>query len=204
MDTPGAHYFDARPDAASAPRQVPVVLRDLNFELTSDTGVFSTEHLDGGTRVLLDGAPPPPATGNVLDIGCGYGPIAITCAMRAPAAQVWAVDVNERARGLTRANADALGLSNVKVYAPDEVPVDVRFDAIYSNPPIRIGKPALHALLLRWLRQLGGAGNAFLVVQRHLGSDSLAQWLNEQGFPTKRIASKTSFRLLQVRAKESS
>ena len=201
MEKPAAHYFDAQPGVASAPRTVAVNLRDRQFELTSDAGVFSAEHLDSGTKVLLDEAPPPPASGTVLDIGCGYGPIAITCALRSPAAQVFAVDVNERARELTRANAATLALANVDVRAPDDVPPDVRFDAIYSNPPIRIGKAALHELLMRWLSQLADEGRAFLVVQRHLGSDSLADWLNQQGFPTKRTGSKASFRLLQVHAR---
>lgn len=202
MDKP-AHYFDAQPGAVSAPRTVAVRLRDRQFELTSDAGVFSAEHLDSGTKILLDEAPPPPPTGTLLDIGCGYGPIAITCALRSPAARVFAVDVNERARHLARANADALGLHNVVVAAPDEVPPDVRFDAIYSNPPIRIGKVALHDLLMRWLVLLADEGRAFLVVQRHLGSDSLATWLTQQGFPTKRLGSKASFRLLQVQARTS-
>ena len=203
MEKPAAHYFDAQPGVASAPRTVAVNLRDRQFELTSDAGVFSAEHLDSGTKVLLDEAPPPPASGTVLDIGCGYGPIAITCALRSPAAQVFAVDVNERARELTRANAATLALANVDVRAPDDVPFDVRFDAIYSNPPIRIGKAALHDLLTRWLSLLADEGRAFLVVQRHLGSDSLADWLNQQGFATKRIGSKASFRLLQVQARTS-
>jgi len=201
MEKPAAHYFDAQPGAASAPRTVTVHLRDRQFELTSDAGVFSAEHLDSGTKILLDEAPPPPPSGTLLDIGCGYGPIAITCALRSPAAQVFAVDVNERARELTRANAATLALANVDVRAPDDVPPDVRFDAIYSNPPIRIGKAALHELLMRWLSQLADEGRAFLVVQRHLGSDSLADWLNQQGLPTKRIGSKASFRLLQVHAR---
>jgi 16S rRNA (guanine1207-N2)-methyltransferase len=203
MEKPAAHYFDAQPGVASAPRTVAVILRDRQFDLTSDAGVFSAEHLDAGTKVLLDEAPFPPPTGTVLDIGCGYGPIALTCALRSPATRVFAVDVNERARDLTRANASALDVRNVEVHAPDDVPPDVRFDAIYSNPPIRIGKAALHDLLMRWLTVLADDGRAFLVVQRHLGSDSLADWLNQQGFPTKRLGSKASFRVLHVQARTS-
>jgi 16S rRNA (guanine1207-N2)-methyltransferase len=199
MQRPAAHYFDARPEAASAPRRVPITLGDVSFELTTDTGVFSADHLDSGTRVLLDCAPPPPARGHVADIGCGYGPIAITCAMRSPGSRVLAIDVNARARELTRANAAALGLRNVEVHTPDDVPCDIRFAAIYSNPPIRIGKAALHELLVRWVDRLDVEGCAFLVVQRHLGSDSLADWLNREGFTTTRIASKASFRVLRVR-----
>jgi 16S rRNA (guanine1207-N2)-methyltransferase len=73
------------------------------------------------------------------------------------------------------------------------------FDRIVSNPPIRIGKTALHGLLLRWLPRLTPDGTAHLVVQKHLGSDSLARWLTEQGYPTTRLASRAGYRILKVR-----
>ena len=148
--------------------------------------MFSHGRLDAGTALLLRAAPPPPATGELLDIGCGYGALALPLARRAPAARVWAVDVNERARALCAANASANGIGNVTVAAPDDVPGDVRFATIWSNPPIRIGKPALHALLARWLDRLTPDGRAVLVVQRHLGADSLQRWLTEQGWTARR------------------
>lgn len=193
-----SHYFDDRPATRSDRAAVEVVLADLAFTIDTDRGVFSRGHLDAGTRFLLQDAPRPPASGDLLDLGCGAGPIALTLALRSPAATVWAVDVNERARELTAANAARNSITNVRVAAPDEVPADVRFAAIWSNPPIRIGKPGLHELLTSWLGRLTVDGHAVLVVQKHLGADSLQRWLVEQGCPTERIASRSGFRLLRV------
>ena len=173
-------------------------LPDVSFDLQTDRGVFSSGRVDPGTKVLLLEAPPPPPAGDLLDLGCGYGPIALTLASRAPGATVWAVDVNERALALTAANAAAAGLANVRVAAPDEVPADVRFRAIWSNPPVRIGKAALHDLLARWLDRLADDGRAVLVVQKHLGSDSLHRWLEQQGWPVTRRASRMAYRVLDI------
>ncbi|MDQ6790907.1 MAG: methyltransferase [Candidatus Dormibacteraeota bacterium] len=167
--------------------------------LQTDSGVFSAERLDAGTRVLLAEAPPPPAQGELLDLGCGYGPIALALASWAPKARVWAVDVNERALELTRLNAEKAGLNNVIVCRPEEVAADLRFAAIYSNPPIRVGKAALHEVLLSWLPRLDEGDGAYLVVQSHLGSDSLARWLAGEGFRVRRLASKNAYRVLEVR-----
>jgi 16S rRNA (guanine1207-N2)-methyltransferase len=194
-----SHYFDRRPAVASQRRQVALTLPDLDLTLATDRGVFSGDRIDPGTKYLLMEAPPPPATGDLLDLGCGYGPIAVTLARRAPEAQVWAVDVNERALELVRENAEAAGLTNVRAALPDEVPDGVTFAAIWSNPPVRIGKAALHELLLRWLARLDGDGVALLVVQKHLGSDSLARWMGEQGYRVERLGSRMAYRLLEVR-----
>ena len=193
-----AHYFDPSPGATSAEETVAVALGDVAFTMQTDRGVFSHGRLDAGTAVLLRAAPPLPATGAGLDLGCGAGPIAVTMALRAPALAVWAVDVNERARALCAANAAANGVE-ISVAAPDEVPAAVRFDVIWSNPPIRIGKDALHELLLAWLARLVPDGTALLVVQKHLGADSLQRWLTESGWPTSRAASAKGYRLLDVR-----
>jgi 16S rRNA (guanine1207-N2)-methyltransferase len=198
-DDTTAHYFDERPDVPSEERVVEVLLPDVSFRLVTDAGVFSHGRLDRGTALLLHTAPAPPATGDLLDLGCGAGPIAITMALRAPEATVWAVDVNARARALCERNAAAAGVTNVRVCHPDEVDPEVRFAAIWSNPPIRIGKAALHELLQRWLGRLAPEGEAILVVQKHLGADSLATWLSAEAFPTERLASRSGFRILRCR-----
>lgn len=191
------HYFDERPSVASAPHTVRLALPDMTLDLETDRGVFAGDGVDPGTKLLLLEAPAPSPTGDVLDLGCGYGPMALVMARRSPGATVWAVDVNERARALTARNAATAGLDNVRVSAPDDVPDDLRFATIWSNPPIRVGKDALHALLLRWLARLDGS--AVLVVQKHLGSDSLARWLDEQGYAAGRLLSRAGYRLLEVR-----
>lgn len=190
-------YFEEDPAAASRPSEVELVLPDLTTSLTTDRGVFSASQIDPGTRYLLLEAPTPPSSAReVLDLGCGYGAIARTLAHRVPNARVWAVDVNQRARALAAANLRGL---NAVVADPQSVPRDVTFDLIWSNPPIRIGKDALHELLTIWLDRLAPGGTAALVVQRHLGADSLARWLNDQGWDTSRLGSRKGYRLLQVR-----
>lgn len=194
------HYFNASPSVASAPREVTAALPDGPLRFETDRGVFSHGRLDTGTAVLLHDAPDLPAAGDFLDLGCGAGPLALTMARRQPSATVWAVDVNERAVALCARNAVRLGLRNVRAVQPTDVPDEIRFTTIWSNPPIRIGKEALHGLLLEWLRRLAPEGVATLVVGRNLGSDSLAAWLDTQGLPTERLISRKGFRLLRVRS----
>ncbi|HEV6954110.1 MAG TPA: methyltransferase [Promicromonospora sp.] len=196
---PTDHYFTAQPasDDERRVRTVRLAGRDVDVEVAA--GVFSPGGLDKGTAVLLDRVPEPPSSGHLLDLGCGWGPIALTLALEAPAATVWAVDVNERALDLVRRNAERLGLPNVRAVLPDDVPDDVAFAACWSNPPIRVGKDALHALLTRWLPRLADGGAAWLVVQKNLGSDSLARWITETlDLPVEREASSKGFRVLRV------
>lgn len=192
-------YFSSDPGAASRPRQVRFRMDARFYELASDAQVFSADRLDPGTAVLLRTAPMPLGE-RLLDMGCGYGPIACVLATRLPTAQVWAVDVNPRALDLTAANARALGLGErVHTAEPDGVPGETTFDEIWSNPPIRIGKAALHEMLLRWLPRLAPDGTAWLVVAKNLGSDSLARWLVDQGYEATRFASERGYRVLAVR-----
>ena len=195
-----SHYFDHDPEVPSQLQTVPLVLPDLAVQLTTDAGVFGRSLVDPGTRLLLLEGPAVPAHGDLLDLGCGYGPITVTLARRAPAATVWGVDVNRRALELAAANAEAAGCANVRVAGPDEVPEGVRFATIWSNPPIRVGKQALHDLLLRWLPRLAPGATAVLVVHKHLGADSLARWLGDVGHPTTRLVSRMGYRLLEVGA----
>jgi 16S rRNA (guanine1207-N2)-methyltransferase len=201
LSGPGrGHYFDPAPSVESKPRTVHLHVGELAVELQADRGVFGSKGVDLGTLTLLREAPAPPAEGELLDLGCGYGPIAIALARRAPGTQVWAIDVNERALELTRSNAQAAKTPNVTVCLPDDVRPDVRFAAIYSNPPVRVGKGPLHELLVRWLPRLASGGSAYLVVQRNLGADSLASWLATQGFAVRRLKSKKGYRILEVKA----
>jgi 16S rRNA (guanine1207-N2)-methyltransferase len=192
------HYFSERPTARHRPGTVNVVLPDLHLRLDTDSGMFSPTRLDTGTRVLLDTAPAPPATGDLLDLGCGYGPLALTMAARSPAATVWAVDVNTRALALCANNAHRAGLANVRAVTAAEVPAGVRFAAIWSNPPIRAGKQVLHELLAHWLARLAPGGEAYLVAQRYLGADSLHRWMAAHGWQVTRIRSRAGYRVLHV------
>ena len=196
-----SHYFAAQPTAAHRPGLVRVVLPDLYLELATDSGVFSPGRLDPGTRLLLEAAPPPPPAGDILDLGCGYGPIACALAARAPGATVWAVDVNERALALCAANAASAGLSNVRCVLPDSAEVPPRLAGIWSNPPVRIGKGPLHAMLREWLARLDQDAAATLVMGRNLGADSLHAWLEkEEGWSVTRLSARSGYRLLRVTA----
>lgn len=199
MGDAAEHYFDREPTSRSAPRTVRLDLPDRSLELRTDRSVFAARGVDPATKYLLLEAPAPPASGTFVDLGCGYGAIACTLAARAPEATVWAVDVNRRALDLCRANAAALGLANVEVLAPEDVPEGVPVDLLWSNPPIRIGKAALHELLGGWLARLAPGGRAVLVVHKHLGADSLQRWLVEQGWTVTRLGSRQGNRLLEVR-----
>ncbi|HWM20545.1 MAG TPA: methyltransferase [Ilumatobacteraceae bacterium] len=201
---PPNHYFEESPQSRSDERTIDVALPDVSFSMRTDHGVFSHGRLDTGTAILLREAPPPPPTGTFVDLGCGAGAIALTLAMRAPLAAVLAVDVNARARTLCSDNAARLGLTNISVVHPDEVPVDLAVDLIWSNPPIRVGKPALHAILTTWLGRLAPNGSAVLVVQRHLGADSLDRWLRSTGCTTRRLAARGGYRLLECKVSASS
>jgi 16S rRNA (guanine1207-N2)-methyltransferase len=219
-----SQYFAEQPAAAHRPGTVHVVLPDVHLTLRTDSGVFSPGRLDPGTRLLLETAPPPPAEGDLLDLGCGYGPLALVLASRAPAARVWAVDVNRRALDLCERNAADAGLPNVRCIAVanagehsadehsagkhsagehnagehnDELPSS--YLLIWSNPPVRIGKDALHDMLTSNLERLAPGAAAYLVVQRNLGSDSLQRWLAEAGWDAARIAARAGYRVLEVR-----
>jgi len=191
------HYFSADPLGDVRLHQVNFDLHGKHYALSAAGGVFSAGRLDPGTAVLLRKAdlPGSETEGTLLDLGCGYGPIATVLATVAPHAKVWGVDVNRRALELAQANTARLGVTVAHV---DDVPEDVRFDQIWSNPPIRVGKAELHELLLRWLPRSQPDGVAWLVVAKHKGSDSLQEWLIEQGYAARRHASGSGFRVLKV------
>ncbi len=216
------HYFSASPSGDYRPREIEVVLAGAPRTVQTAGGVFSPEHLDRGTEILLahldsgleaahdteldtdtDSDPDQgPTAAPMLDIGCGWGPIALAAALNHPEREVWAIDVNERSRELTRANADRLGLTNVRVCAPEEVPADLQFAEIRSNPPIRVGKEALHEILQQWLPRLAPGGVASLVVAKHLGADSLQRWIAAE-FPSLEVSRPTrskGFHVLRAEA----
>ncbi len=195
------HYFSETPGSEYRLKEITVTISGREVTLTTAGGVFSPDHIDQGTDVLLDHLAEAPAGGDILDLGCGWGPIALALASHSPKATVWAVDVNQRSLELTTANAKRMGLSNIKCVTPDQVPADLKFSGIWSNPPIRIGKDALHELLLNWLPRLQKDAEAYLVVQKNLGADSLHRWLESElpkEFNTIRVETSKSFRVLRV------
>jgi 16S rRNA (guanine1207-N2)-methyltransferase len=195
------HYFSSAPGSDLKLRQITVKIAGQIREVTTANAIFSPEHIDTGTKVLMREAPEPAGGGDILDLGCGWGPISLHLALADPSATVWAVDVNERALELVRLNAANLGLTNINAVLPADVPDSVVFSGIWSNPPIRVGKAELHAMLAHWLPRLAPGTDAWLVVQRNLGSDSLQRWLADEFSDTLEVtrhAMDKGFRVLRT------
>ena len=193
-----SHYFDADPMGSDRRRMITATVFGRELDFMTSSGTFSPDGLDKATDVLLREVPPPTGEKTLLDLGCGWGAIAVGLALSAPDATVWAVDVNSRARELTAENATR-HRARVRVVAPDSVPGELLFAQIWSYPPVRIGKDALHALLAMWMARLAPDGSAYLVVGKNLGADPLQRWLTDSGFPTERIASSRGFRVLRTK-----
>ena len=196
------HYFSQEPSSPLKPKTIQILVAGELVDVTTASGTFSPAQLDFGTEVLIEQMDLAPVSGNLLDLGCGWGPIALNLAKLRPNTKVWAVDVNTRSVELTQANARNLGISNINAVLPDQVPADLRFSGIWSNPPIRIGKKELHELLLMWLPRLETGGEAYLVVQKNLGSDSLQKWLTEElanGYEVSRYTSIKTYRVLKIK-----
>jgi 16S rRNA (guanine1207-N2)-methyltransferase len=198
-----SQYFSEQPSGTEVRRTITTRIWDRELKLITAGGVFAADGLDRGTAVLLRASPVPVGSPRILDLGCGYGPIALALALHCPGALIDAVDVNERALSLCRDNSVALGVAHrVRVLRPEEVEPEVRYDEIWSNPPIRIGKQSVHELLLSWLARLAPDGVARLVVGKNLGADTLQRWLIEQGYTCERAASAKGFRVLVIGAQE--
>jgi 16S rRNA (guanine1207-N2)-methyltransferase len=196
-----SQYFSEQPSGTEVRRAISAEIWGRELTLITASGVFAADWLDRGTAVLLRTSPIPKGSPRILDLGCGYGPIALAIALHCPGAIIDAVDVNERALALCRENSEALGVADrVRVLRPEQVEPDACYDEIWSNPPIRIGKQSLHELLLSWLGRLAPDGVARLVVGKNLGSDTLQRWLIEQGYSCERVASSKGFRVLVIRS----
>jgi 16S rRNA G1207 methylase RsmC len=195
------HYFSQEPKSDYQPKQIELDVAGEVFKVNTASGTFSPLRLDVGTSVLIDNLELAPKDGNILDLGCGWGPIALNLAKHSPSAMVWALDVNGRSLELTAENAKIVGLENIKTATPDSVPKEIMFSGIWSNPPIRVGKKQLHELLLTWLPRLEKNASAYLVVQKNLGSDSLQKWLTEtlvDGYEVSRLTSVKTYRILKI------
>lgn len=202
--TSGEQYFSANPNSLDLRRTLQVDLRGKEVSVQVSNGVFSSSKLDLGTAVLLKHAPQPPENGRFFDIGCGWGAISLALGFESPNAQIYAVDVNERALELTNINAKNAGLNNIHTYLVEDALKEdssKNIDLIWSNPPIRVGKDVLHNILLTWLPRLKVGGAAYLVVQKNLGSDSLIPWLSKnlgENFSVEKYASSKGYRIIEV------
>lgn len=196
------HYFSEEPASPERRTSFRVTGEWGDLHVETGTGVFSSHGLDKGTGVFLESLrrhppQPPPAGSLVVDLGCGSGVLALVMARLWPECRVLAVDVNTRALEMCADNARRNSITNVEVRTAegaDPGPVA----RLWSNPPVRIGKSALHALLGEWIGRLDHDGEARLVVGRNLGSDSLADWMRTRGWHVDRLSSARGFRVLGV------
>jgi len=195
------HYFSPQPAGDFKTTEIEVSLAGREVTIETAGSIFSPDRLDMGTDALMRIVPQTPEKGNFLDLGCGWGPLAITMALEAPDAAIYAIDVNERALELTRRNAKRLKLDNIHVSTPQDVPAAVNFDIIWSNPPIRVGKAELHSILKHWIPRLVVGGIGYFVVAKHLGADSFEKWLRAEfagGFDVYREDHYKGFRVVKV------
>jgi 16S rRNA G1207 methylase RsmC len=196
------HYFSQEPSSPLKTKSIEIPVAGVLEQVTTASGTFSPQQLDFGTEVLIEQMDLAPDSGNILDLGCGWGPIALNLGKLRPKSKIWAVDVNTRSLELTEANAKKLTLDNITAALPEQIPEQIRFSGIWSNPPIRIGKKPLHELLLKWLPKLENGGEAYLVVQKNLGSDSLQAWLTQElgsDYEVSRYTSIKTYRVIKVR-----
>lgn len=196
------HYFSQEPASKFEPKQIEIELAGQTLTVNTASGTFSPGRLDTGTEILISHIDLAPKDGAILDLGCGWGPITLALAMNSPQASIYGVDINPRSLALTKLNSESLNLTNVQTMTPDQIPDSLEFSGIWSNPPIRIGKKELHGLLLKWLPRLSIGGEAYLVVQKNLGSDSLQRWLAAtmpNNFEVSRFTSERTYRIIKVR-----
>ena len=195
------HYFSADPSAPAKLTEVEIEVGGQVLKLSASSGTFSSERLDPGTRVLLGLWELFPTDGIVLDLGCGWGPIGLSIAKLQPATEVIGVDVNQRSVDLANANAKRNGLANFSACLDKDLDANLEIDHIWSNPPIRIGKENLHDLLRNYLSRLKPTGDAYLVVQKQLGAESLQRWIAQQ-WPERevtKVENSKGFRVIRIR-----
>ncbi|WP_153732594.1 class I SAM-dependent methyltransferase [Sporosarcina obsidiansis] len=194
----GEHYYSKNPQVSSAPKEWKAEIRDKVFSFTTDAGVFSKSGIDEGSRLLVETFKEPTIRGDLLEIGCGYGPIALSIASAFPDRLVHMVDVNERALALSKINAEKNGIQNVEVYESsgvDRVEVD-QFAAILTNPPIRAGKHTVFSFYQGAYEKLAQGGELWVVIQKKQGAPSTIEYLRNLFGTVQTVAKKKGYFIL--------
>ncbi|MDM5152924.1 class I SAM-dependent methyltransferase [Bacillus sp. DX1.1] len=167
------HYFSNDPSSKSDRKRWEYTLRGNQFIFLSDHGVFSKNEVDFGSRLLIEAFQMPDVRGDVLDVGCGYGPIGLSLAKESQGREVHMVDVNERALELAKENAANNKIGNVRIYQSSVYEnIDGQYAAILSNPPIRAGKHVVHEILEKAVDHLVPGGELWIVIQKKQGAPS--------------------------------
>lgn len=168
------HYYSRTQNVESDPQFWDYTLKNTRFRFKTDNGVFSKNEVDFGSRLLIETFEMPDTDGDILDVGCGYGPIGLTVAKNWPERQIYMVDVNLRAVGLAKDNSELNGITNIKVYESDRLKAvkGMKFAAILTNPPIRAGKNIVHDIYEQSFDCLLPGGELWVVIQKKQGAPS--------------------------------
>ena len=176
------HYYSQKPDAESSPKIWPYTLKGRNFRFKSDNGVFSKNDIDFGSRLLIETfSLDNEINGDILDAGCGYGPIGLSMAAVYPDRQIEMIDINSRAVELAKENAVLNGIENVRIHESDRLAAvsGTDFAAVLTNPPIRAGKKVVHAILAESYDYLALGGSLWVVIQKKQGAPSAKEKMEE-------------------------
>ena len=172
-----AQYFD-NVDLKSEIKKFEVRIFDLVLRFNSDNGVFCKEHLDYGTRLMLENIPWNEVSGDILDMGCGYGPIGII-ANKMTGCNVTMCDVNKRAVHLAKMNLKENNVDATVLISNCYENIEGIFNTIITNPPIRAGKKIVYEILFEAKNHLEENGNLFLVIHKDQGAKSLLNDLKD-------------------------
>ncbi|WLV24798.1 class I SAM-dependent methyltransferase [Aciduricibacillus chroicocephali] len=173
------HYFSKNPHSKSSPKNWHYNLRGRDFRFASDAGVFSRDTVDFGSRLLIESFTLPQVSGELLDLGCGYGPVGIALGGAYPERQIVMSDINERAVELARQNAADNGIENVEILQSDGFSnlKERSFAAILLNPPIRAGKSVIHSMFEYAAKAIIEGGEFWIVIQKKQGAPSAKEKL---------------------------
>ena len=174
-----SHYYDSNPQIESKIREISFEVNGLQMKLKTDNGVFSKNRVDEGSLTLLKVILPLKLTGEILDLGCGYGTIGLTIAMSSPTARLTLADINSRALILCERNAKELGLSQRVTCLQSDIfeNIEGRYDSLVLNPPIRAGKKVTYAMYEQSRDYLIDGGSLFIVIRKAQGALSAADFI---------------------------
>lgn len=190
------HYYSQNPGTEHDEKKVIFEVLEQKLSCITDSGVFSRDGLDMGTRVLLEALPA--LGGRILDLGCGWGPVGAALGMKYPDAEIVMTDVNERAVDLAKRNLQLNGVKNALVLQGDGYEnVQGKFDAIILNPPIRTGKQVIYAMFADGRDYLAENGALYIVIRKQQGAESAEKYLKTIYGSVERIAREKGYWVLK-------
>ena len=193
------HYSTRAPQSRPRPHVIHATLRGRAWSFQVASGVFSHRGIDAGTRLLIE-AMRVNRGDQVLDLGCGYGPIGLVAASLAPRGTVWLVDANQRAAALARSNAAANGLTNVRVIVADGAAAlrDRTMDVVVTNPPIRAGRQVVAGFIADAWRVLRLGGRFYLVARTAQGARTLGRLIQERFGNVRQLRASGGYRVFEA------